>query len=159
MRIVDTPLTGTPPPGLPRVTPVPVPLIPPVRVDRPTVVALPDALVGFLPDSAELRDPRATDTVLRPYADALAVGRVRAELTGTTSSAGDEQGRLALSRDRAATIARLLVRSSGSDPALVISRGVGTHFAGFRPDRGASGALDPVRAAANRQVIVALFPR
>lgn len=159
VHVVESPRTGSPPPGLPPVTPVPVAEPPPVAVDVPTVATLPDQVLGFLPDRAEFRDPAAAERALAPYTEALGTGRFQVEVTGTTSSAGTPEGRLALSRDRAALVAILLLRGSGADPGLVTVRALGSDFPGSRPDRDAAGELDPVAAAANRQVIIRLVPR
>lgn len=159
VRVVDTPLTTPPPAGLPPVTPVPVPQVPTVVPDRPMTVSLPDQVLGFLPDRAEFRDPAAAADVLAPFSDAMATGRFRLDITGTTSSAGTDQGRVALSRDRAALVAILVLRASGAAPELVTITAAGSDFPGFRPDRDATGRLDPIVAAANRQVILRLLPR
>jgi outer membrane protein OmpA-like peptidoglycan-associated protein len=134
----------------------PVPVAAPVPVDGP--VPLPDSAVGFLPDQAVLRDPTQAAAVLAPFAERLRAGAVHAVVTGTTSSAGTPEGRLALSRDRAAAVADLL-RRGGAPEGSVQVRGVGAEFPGFVPDRDPRGALDPVLAARNRQVIIELVPR
>lgn len=139
--------------GLPPVTPVPVA----TPVPGPEPVVLRDSSVGFLPDVAVLRDIGVATVALAPFADVLRSGTVRAVLTGTTSSAGTPEGRAELSGDRARAVADLLARA-GAPPGSIEVRGVGSEFAGFLPDRDAAGNLDPVRAAANRQVIVELVP-
>lgn len=138
--------------GLPPVSVVPVALrsIGPV----PSVTVLRDGTVGFLPDQAVFRDPGQARTVLADYAREIQNGR-RAVLTGTTASAGSEQGRLQLSRDRAAAVRELLI-SLGAPAGRIEARGLGSDFPGYIPDRDPQGNLDPLRAAQNRQVIVEL---
>lgn len=153
VTVEQAPLPGGPPVGaVPPVTPVPVAAPEPVEGSP---VALPDSAVGFLPDQAVFRDPQQAAAVLRPFAERLLDGGVTAVLTGTTSSAGTPDGRLALSRDRAAAVAGLL-RAGGAPEGSVRVRGVGADFAGFVPDRDPAGNLDPVLAARNRQVLIEL---
>ncbi|HEX2298542.1 MAG TPA: OmpA family protein [Pseudonocardiaceae bacterium] len=138
--------------GLPPVTVVPVALrsIGPV----PAVSVLRDGTVGFLPDQAVFRDPGQARTVLTDYAREIQNGK-RAVLTGTTASAGSEEGRLQLSRERAAAVRELLI-SLGAPADRIEARGLGSDFPGYVPDRDSQGNLDPLRAAQNRQVIVEL---
>lgn len=138
--------------GLPPVTVVPVAVrsVGPV----PSVTVLRDGTVGFLPDQAVFRDPAAARAVLADYAAEIRNGK-RAVLTGTTASVGSEQGRLALSRDRAGAVRDLLI-SLGAAPDRIQARGVGSDFPGYVPDRDPQGNLDPLRAAQNRQVIIEL---
>jgi outer membrane protein OmpA-like peptidoglycan-associated protein len=138
--------------GLPPVSTVPVavrPVGPP-----PSVTVLRDGTVGFLPDQAVFRDPAQARDVLSDFALAIKNGR-SARLTGTTASAGPEQGRLALSRDRAEAVRDLLI-SLGAPADRITARGLGSDFPGYVPDRDAQGNLDPVLAARNRQVIIEL---
>ncbi|WP_214403003.1 OmpA family protein [Pseudonocardia lacus] len=151
--VMEAPVAATAGTGLPPVSTVPVAA--PEPIDGP--VPLPDSAVGFLPDQAVLRDPDQAVAVLAPFVDRLRSGTVRAVLTGTTSSAGTPQGRLALSRDRAGAVAELLRRGGAPAGSLEV-RGVGTDFPGFVDDRDPTGALDPVLAAQNRQVIIDLRP-
>lgn len=150
--VVATPVPARPAPaGLPPVSVVPVAVAPgPVLTDP---VPLGDSAVGFLPDSADLRDPAAARTVLAPYVTVLRAGQQRVRLTGTTSSAGTADGRLALSLARAEVVRGLLV-AGGVDATTVDVRGLGADFPGFVPDRDADGTLDPIRAARNRRVIL-----
>lgn len=138
--------------GLPPVTVVPVAVrsIGPV----PSVTVLRDGTVGFLPDQAVFRDPGQARSVLTDYAREIQNGK-QAVLTGTTASAGDEAGRLQLSRDRANAVRELLI-SLGAPADRIEARGVGSDFPGYVPDRDAQGNLDPLRAAQNRQVIIEL---
>ncbi len=153
VRVVAAPVATRAAQGVPPVTPVPV--ADPEPVDGP--VSLPDAAVGFVADQAVLRDPGQAAAALAPFAQRLLKGGLRAVLTGTTSSAGDPAGRLALSVDRATVVAGLL-RQAGVPAERVEVHGLGSDFPGFVPDRDASGQLDPVLAARNRQVIIELLP-
>lgn len=152
-EIVQAPLPSTRTlDGLPPVSVVPVVLrsIGPL----PSVTVLHDGTVGFLPDQATFRDPAAARTVLADYAREITGGR-SAVLTGTTSSAGEEAGRLTLSQDRADAVRELLV-SLGAPADRIRTRGMGSDFPGYVPDRDSQGNLDPLAAAQNRQVIIEL---
>ncbi len=153
VRVLPAPVEARPAPGAPPVAPVPV--ASPEPVDGP--VALPDAAVGFVADQAVLRDPGQAAAALAPFAKRLLGERLRAVLTGTTSSAGDPAGRLALSVDRAAVVAGLL-RQAGVAAERIEVHGRGSDFPGFVPDRDSAGRLDPVLAARNRQVVIELAP-
>ncbi|MGH3915901.1 MAG: OmpA family protein [Pseudonocardiaceae bacterium] len=120
----------------------------------PSVTVLRDGTVGFLPDQAVFRDPATAREVLADYAREITGGK-RAVLTGTTSSAGEAAGRLALSRDRATAVRELLI-SLGAPADRIEARGLGSDFPTYLPDRDAAGNLDPVAAAQNRQVIIEL---
>lgn len=153
VRVVQAPVEARSAGARPPVTPVPV--ASPEPVDGP--VSLPDAAVGFVADQAVLRDPGQAAAVLAPFAARLLGGRLRAVLTGTTSSAGSPEGRLALSVDRAEAVAGLL-RQAGVPADRIEVHGLGSDFPGFVPDRDGSGQLDPILAARNRQVIIELVP-
>ncbi|MGH3924494.1 MAG: OmpA family protein, partial [Pseudonocardiaceae bacterium] len=152
-EIIQAPLPSTRTlEGLPPVSVVPVALrsIGPL----PAVTVLRDGTVGFLPDQAVFRDRAAAIEVLADYAREISNGK-RAVLTGTTSSAGNTEGRLALSRDRANAVRELLT-SLGAPADRIEARGLGSDFPTFIPDRDPQGNLDPVAAAQNRQVIIEL---
>lgn len=152
--VVETPVpTRAVPTGLPPVTVMAVAVAPPPGSALTEPVRLGDSAVGFLPDSADLRDLLAAQAVLAPYVDALRGSRQRVRLTGTTSSAGAADGRIALSLARAEVVRGILV-SGGIDAATIEVRGLGDSFPGFVPDRDARGRLDPVLAARNRQVFI-----
>ena len=138
--------------GLPPVAVVPVAVRsvgPP-----PAVTVLRDSTVGFLPDQAVFRDRAAAQAILADYAREIVNGK-RAQLTGTTSSAGTREGRLALSRDRANAVRDLLI-SLGAPADRIEARGLGSDFPTYVPDRDPQGNLDPLTAAQNRQVIIEL---
>jgi outer membrane protein OmpA-like peptidoglycan-associated protein len=117
---------------------------------------LSDSELGFKPDSAELRDRDHATALLSKYADYLAGEPTRhLTITGTTSSDGQESGRLDLSRRRAAAVKALLVQL-GASSEQIESDGVGTHYAGFINDRRDDGSLDSNLAIKNRNVLITL---
>lgn len=120
----------------------------------PTVTVLRDGTVGFVPDQAVLKDPAAARAVLADYAKAIKDGR-RALLTGTTASDGTPEYRRQLSEKRAGAVRDLLV-GLGAPADRISTRGLGSDFPGYVPDRDAQGNLDPIPAAQNRQVIIEL---
>ncbi len=138
--------------GLPPVTIVPVAAqsIGPL----PSVTVLRDGTVGFVPGQAVFRDPDQVRAVLTDYASAIKNGK-RALLTGTTASDGTPEYRLQLSQKRANAVRDLLV-SLGAPADRISSRGWGSDFPGYVPDRDPQGNLDPIPAAQNRQVIIEL---
>ena len=151
--VKQAPLPGTRPrDGLPSVTIVPVAVqsIGPL----PSVTVLRDGTVGFVPDQAVLKDPAAARAVLADYAKAIKNGR-RALLTGTTASDGTPEYRRQLSEKRADAVRDLLV-DLGAPVDRISTRGLGSDFPGYVPDRDAQGNLDPIPAAQNRQVIIEL---
>ncbi|MGH3936706.1 MAG: OmpA family protein [Pseudonocardiaceae bacterium] len=138
--------------GLPPVTVVPVAAksIGPL----PSITVLRDGTVGFIPDQAVFRDPNQARDVLADYAREITNGR-RALLTGTTASAGTAEYRLRLSQQRADAVRDLLV-SLGAPADRISTRGLGSDFPGYVPDRDPQGNLEPIPAARNRQVIIEL---
>jgi outer membrane protein OmpA-like peptidoglycan-associated protein len=147
----ERPLQDPPLADLPLVEPVPLP-------ERVTcldeTVVLSGAEVGFLPDSATLRDPQAARDAIAPVAEQLLAGHVTALVTGTTARWGTMEGQEQLSLDRAQAIVHVLVRDFGVDPATLTSEGRGSRFAGYVPDGGPEGPLDPAAAAQNRKVMI-----
>lgn len=120
----------------------------------PAVTVLRDGTVGFVPGQAVFRDPDQARAVLADYAKAIENGR-RATLTGTTASDGTPQYRLQLSEKRANAVRDLLI-DLGAPAGAITSRGVGSDFPGYVPDRDPQGNLNPIPAAQNRQVIIEL---
>lgn len=115
---------------------------------------LSDSEVGFKPDSAEFRDRDHAAELLSKYANYLAADPTHSlQVTGTTSSDGDESGRLTLSEQRAEAVKALLVQLGASNEQ-VNTKGVGTRYAGFTDDRRADGSLDPDLAIKNRNVLI-----
>lgn len=142
---------------LPTVTPVPVDAVAPLEGAGPgqTLAVLRDSTVGFLPNSANLRDPAAATVAIEPIATAAIRNGWDLQVTGTTSSWGSEQGRLDLSTARAQAVKQMLV-DSGVPADRITTTGVGTHFPEFIPDRTSDGALDEIAAAQNRSVRIRL---
>jgi outer membrane protein OmpA-like peptidoglycan-associated protein len=120
----------------------------------PAVTVLRDGTVGFVPGQAVFRDPDQARSVLADYAKAIENGR-RATLTGTTASDGTPQYRLQLSEKRANAVRDLLI-GLGAPAGAITTRGVGSDFPGYVPDRDPQGNLNPIPAAQNRQVIIEL---
>ena len=83
----------------------------------------------------------------------------RVEVVGTTSSAGTEQGRAALSTARAQAVRTLLAEALGvpEDSIGAVGLGYDTEKGGCVVDR-ADGVLDPMLAAANRKVTIRIVP-
>lgn len=151
------PRTGPAVDGVPPVRRVPVPPEPALDLGCDREEILRDGgSVGFVRNTDEFRDEAAARQALERFAAVLlAEPRSQVQLTGTTSSAGTEEGRLALSRQRAEAVERVLIELRV--PADRIStEGVGTHWAGHVNDRGPSGELLPGPAAQNRSVVVKL---
>ena len=148
--VKQAPLPSTRPrDGLPPVTIVPVAAqsIGPL----PAVTVLRDGTVGFVPDQAVLKDPAAARAVLADYAKAIKDGR-RALLTGTTASDGTPEYRRQLSEKRAGAVRDLLV-GLGAPADRISTRGLGSDFPGYVPDRDAQGNLDPITLFAPEQVL------
>jgi outer membrane protein OmpA-like peptidoglycan-associated protein len=153
VTIEQTPLQGTPPAGLPRVTLVPIP--PRVTCTGDTVV-LTSRAVAFKPDSAELLDPAAASAILKPIAQQIVNGDLRAKLTGTTANVGDKAGQRQLSLQRAGAVMALLA-SLKVRVERMNAVGVGSEFDGYVQDHDSAGNLIPWAAAANRKVVVQLI--
>jgi outer membrane protein OmpA-like peptidoglycan-associated protein len=121
-----------------------------------TTVLQDGATVGFLPDQAVFRDPTAARKTLEDLATLMLKGEQRAELIGTTSSAGtSEQGRVRLSFERAGAVKAVLV-DLGVPADRITTRGVGSKWPHRVNDRAADGTLIPAAAARNRSVVVQL---
>lgn len=148
VRVDQTPSTGQAQTGLPPVTPVPVSAPPPI-----TPIVLTEQAVGFLPDVATLRDPAAAAAVIAPIAITLKANPQQIQVVGTTADVGSVEGQILLSTQRSEAVRNLLV-AAGVDPATIEVRGMGSELPTFVPDRDATGKLDPILAARNRQVII-----
>ena len=157
VEVTDAPLTGPSAKGLPQVTRVPIPTPAAVRaLPRPrAVVTLTEEVVAFLPDSTDYRSPDDVAEVLRPLAERIRGDGGRVTLTGTTSSAGTREGRLALSLRRAEAVKATLVEL-GAPAELLETLGVGNEWPGYVSDRDTQDRLLPGPAARNRSVIVQL---
>jgi outer membrane protein OmpA-like peptidoglycan-associated protein len=142
---------------LPKVTPVKIPGLPkiPVKPRGVTVLPQPDSgPLGFQPDETVFRDPAAASQALDALAKQLnSLEAAHVTVMGTTSSAGTEDGRLALSRERAGKVRDELVKR-GVPAGWFTVKGVGTHFKAFQPDTDAAGHLLPGPAQQNRSVVI-----
>lgn len=165
VEVAAASVTEQPPGALPPVTPVPVG-VPPVTLEAATTgetcsVDVPDALIGFVPDSAQVLDQAATDTAVAGIAAAVrgCAGQVGTlQVVGTTSSAGDAAGRLALSQLRAQYVASRIATALGLPESAVSAVGIGhcetgTTSVTCTPDRTA-GVLDLMAAVSNRRAVV-----
>lgn len=155
VEVVDEPRTGPPPPAVPAVEPVEVPDRP--EIDDRCSGVLDQGSLQFVARSADFIDQTAAGMVVQPVADCLLATPSRTVLlTGTTACAGDAAGREELSRLRAEAVGTLLV-DRGVDPSQIRTRGVGSEFPEYLPDR-AGNVLLPGPAAANRSVRITPFP-
>jgi outer membrane protein OmpA-like peptidoglycan-associated protein len=155
VEVLDTAASRTSIKTSMKVTVVELPSITPFAACGTTV--LPDgATVGFLPDQAVFRDRPAARTTLEQLAQLMLQGKQRAELTGTTSSAGtSEAGRVRLSMQRAEAVKAILVEL-GVPADRITTRGAGSKWPHRVNDRAADGTLIPAAAARNRSVVVEL---
>lgn len=169
---VDPGTTFADPPAVaaerPKVTVVPFdPPTPPAPPTRPTAAATPAATcserlgsdrVAFVSDTADFLDPARARQVIADVARRIAGCAGTVTLTGTTSSAGTEAGRRRVSTDRAHAVRAVLAADLGVDPTTIRAVGVGMRFPGFVSDRKSDGALDAIKARANRLVIIEVRP-
>lgn len=152
VRVEKSPLTATPPAGLPAVSPV---VLPKGISCTATAVTLTGGDVGFLPDSAEFRDRAAATAVVGPIAQQLRGAQVTATLTGTTADVGDKAGQVLLSEQRAQAVAALLAGLGVPADRLTVT-GRGSDFPGYVVDHDGAGHLLPAAAALNRKVMIEL---
>lgn len=114
------------------------------------------ALLRHDPDRHQAPRPPALSRAPWVHGDMpLRAGGKRALLTETTASDGTQEYRLGLSQQRANAVRDLLI-GLGAPPDLIQTRGLGSDFPGYVPDRDQQGNLDPLPAAQNRQVIIEL---
>ena len=76
-------------------------------------------------------------------------------LEGTTADVGPMSGQIALSRLRADRVRDELI-TLGASPAQITTKGVGSNFPQFIPDRNAAGILLAGPATLNRSVRITL---
>ena len=133
---------------------VPVPASPPPAAVDPRYIFPDSGPVGFLPNTAQFRDPAAAEGSLRQLAAYLVANpSVRIELTGTTARVGSLSGCIALSLERADAVRQVLI-TDGALPSQIATAGVGWQFPGYENDQGPDGVLLPGPAEHNRSVIV-----
>jgi outer membrane protein OmpA-like peptidoglycan-associated protein len=111
--------------------------------------------VGFVPDTADLRDPAAADRTLQSLAGVVAGGAQRVTLVGNTAGGGLAEGHVELSTRRAEAVKATLVRL-GVPADRIATRGDGNSGPYHENDLGADGVLIPAAAARNRSVVVEL---
>jgi len=159
VEVDSQPLTTSPPADLPEVmrVDVPEPAEPELPDDRQAPVPLREDSVGFLDDSAELRDPTAASKSLERLAQHIVAGHYRVSLVGTTATAGTEEGRRTLSLQRANAVRNLLV-DLGVPEDRIKTRGVGIHHPLHVDDLDKSGNLIPGAAVKNRAVFLSVRP-
>lgn len=149
VRVRHAPRTGKAPDTPFTTVPAPLPASPQFTPNRTTVYRDTSAL-GFLPDTAVLRDPAAARTVVSDLAAWLRANPDRrARITGTCASDGTKAGRQRLSSERAERIKALLI-DLGVNPDQVTTVGAG--YIADPPDRRPDGSFDPAKAALNRSV-------
>ena len=121
---------------------VPVPTDQQVKpTTRIPVVFTGESPVRFGPDSTVLTDPAAAVQALTPIAEWLAADPFRrASLVGTTADVDTIAGQVALSQQRADRVRDELV-ALGASPAQISTKGVGSNFLQFTPDRDSFGTL------------------
>jgi len=136
---------------------VPVPSDQSVRpTTRTPIVFTGTSPVRFEPDSTVLVDPAAALRAVAPIARWLAADpHRRAWLTGTTADVGPIGGQIKLSELRADRVRDELV-ALGASRAQISTRGVGSDFPQFTPDRSRSGTLLAGPATLNRSVRITL---
>ncbi|MGW4393880.1 OmpA family protein [Amycolatopsis nivea] len=111
--------------------------------------------VGFLPNTAQLRDEAGARNTLQTLVSQLAGGGQKVVLTGSTATFGSPADSVTLSKQRAETVKALLVKA-GVAAERITTVGAGQTGRDHVPDVGPDGTLDPVAAAQNRSVVVAL---
>ncbi|GAA0216796.1 OmpA family protein [Saccharothrix mutabilis subsp. mutabilis] len=111
--------------------------------------------VGFVPDTADLRDPAAADRTLQALAGVVAGGAQRVTLVGNTAGGGPAAGHVELSTRRAEAVKSILVRL-GVPADRIATRGDGNSGPYHENDLGPDGVLIPAAAARNRSVVVEL---
>jgi outer membrane protein OmpA-like peptidoglycan-associated protein len=140
------------------VRPVAVPATQPVMPHRhATITFTGESPVRFEPDTTAFVDRVAAVSALRPIARWLGADPARrAFLEGTTADVGPMSGQVALASARADRIKAVLV-ALGASPAQLTTRGVGSDFQQFVPDRDSAGVLLAGPAALNRSVRITLY--
>lgn len=144
---------------LPAVTQVALKEPDPVKVTTPCTTVLSQSRVGFVPGSTEFLDPVAARTTIASVAAELAACTGTVMVTGTTASGGDEPYRARLSEGRARAVRGELAAAMRIPESAITARGVGMNSPYYVPDRLPNNELDPIKAQANRLVIIQIAPR
>lgn len=161
VQTVALPRTGVGPGGpftAVAITPEAEPVMPTAAStpSRTCQAVLPDSVVGFVADKATFLAPDDARKLIASVATGLTACPGTVEVVGTTSSAGTEQGRAALSKARADAVRELLAQAMGIPAAAITARGLGYDTSangGCVIDR-VDGVLAPVLAAQNRKVMI-----
>jgi outer membrane protein OmpA-like peptidoglycan-associated protein len=115
--------------------------------------------VSFQPNTTAFADPAAAQRALRPIGRWLASSSSHhVWLVGTTADVGPMAGQVRLSALRAGRVRAALI-AMGAGATQMSSKGVGSHFPGFTPDRNAAGVLLAGPATLNRSVRITLGTR
>ncbi|GEL95970.1 OmpA family protein [Cellulomonas composti] len=132
------------------------PAMPALAAASSCEATLPDAVVGFVADEATLLSPADARSAVAAAARQLAACSGDVQVVGTTSSAGTEAGRAALSARRAEAVRDLLADALGVPAGAIAATGLGYDegpLGGCVVDR-VDGVLDPALAAQNRKVVI-----
>lgn len=134
--------------------------VPPTQQVKPStqgpIIFNGESAVRFQPNSTAFVDPVAAVLALTPIARWLAANSHRhARLEGTTADVGPIYGQVRLSWLRADRVRAELI-TLGASPAQVTTKGVGSNFPQFKPDRNAGGILLAGPATLNRSVRITL---
>lgn len=114
----------------------------------------PEEVIGFIKDSAELKDKEKAKEALSNVISYMQLhSDCKVLLIGTTAKVGDLQGCITLSESRALTIKHLL-EESGIDGARVEIIGMGYHNPYYKREDIIEGGFDQEIAAKNRSVII-----
>lgn len=134
--------------------------VPPTHQVKPTtrspIVFNGESAVRFEPNSTVFIDPASAVHALIPIAKWLAAHPYRhARLKGTTADVGPMSGQIRLSLLRADRVRAELI-ALGASPAQITTKGAGSNFPQFTPDRDAAGVLLAGPATLNRSVRMTL---
>jgi OOP family OmpA-OmpF porin len=134
-----------------------VPRTPHLQLRRGTTIALTGTSpVRFEPNSTAFVDPAGARRTLRPIARWLDAVRSRhSVLEGTTADVGPLSGQRALALARADRVRAVLI-ALGATRGQITTKGVGSDFPKFVPDRNAAGTLLAGLATVNRSVRITL---
>lgn len=114
--------------------------------------------VGFLPGTAQFRDPSAAQRTIKDVVALLRGCHGQVTITGTTSSEGTAAGNRHLAAARAQAVAQILAAGLHTVPTDFVIRGLGYDMASNTVvnDRAADGSLEPVLANSNRKVVISV---
>lgn len=145
----------------------PIPTLPEVPTDLPTVATVPidereptdtivdldENLVGFEGGTANYLDEKKAEDVLAVVVRRLEEGHAKTtNVTGCVANAGDTIGQLEVSEARANKVADTLKQLGWTGP--ITTRGLGIQCPGHTPDVNVDGSLNEIAAKANRRVII-----